>query len=245
MKRGGILEPGRKRLLLIESDPTISDLLSCNLRRVGYDVLVAHSGLEGLELGLEQEHDLALVDLVLPGLDGMSVGQAIAEFRPGTPFVVMASQSEPAAIIQAFNGGADDFVTKPLDFDLLHARIRASLARHRPHSDEAQATRATISFNAAVLDRDARTLRARAGEVALNRKEYALLELFFSEPGRLLLKADIVERVWHHRYLPESRTLDAHISRIRGKLRAVDADVSVQSVRRIGYRLAELERRRG
>jgi len=178
---------------------------------------------------------------MLPELDGVSVGRAIAESRPGTPFVIIASQGEASITIKAFADGADDFVTKPLDFDLLHARIKASLGRHKPPSIDPLPSTSSMRLQSTILDRDARTLRAGGGEVVLNRKEYALLELFFSEPGRLLVKADIVERVWHHRYLPESRTLDAHISRIRGKLRTVGADVSIRNVRRIGYRLARLD----
>jgi len=191
-----------------------------------------------VEIGLTTQHDLALVDLMLPGLDGLSVGRAIAGSCPGTPFVIIGAQEEPATVLEAFTGGADDFVSKPLDFDLLHARIKASLSRHRPLPSDPPLSTSTMSLRATTLDRDTRTLRANGGEVALNRKEYSLLELFFSEPGRLLPKEEIVERVWHHRYLPESRTLDAHISRIRGKLKSVEADVFIRNVRRIGYRSA-------
>jgi DNA-binding response OmpR family regulator len=223
---------------VIEDDQTVSELLAYNLRRVGYNVSLALSGPEGLEMALAQDYDLLLVDLMLPGIDGLTVAQTVAGTRPGTPFIVVSARDERETILQAFSKGADDFVTKPFDFDLLVARIEASLNRHKPASVDLRRADSTTWLQETNLDRDARLLRASGGEVPLNRKEYALLELFFMEPGHLFAKEEIVERIWHHRYLPGSRTLDAHITRVRAKLAFVKADVSIKNVRRVGYRLA-------
>lgn len=232
-------ESDRKRILLVEDDATISDLVAYNLRRAGYEVLQEHNGRAGLEAALSSNIDLVLMDLMLPGLDGMAASREIVRRRPDLPIIMLTARSERDTILEGFESGADDYITKPFDLDLLLARIQARLRRAPAGISIAgpSLNGSTISTGDLILDRDAHAIRTSAGEVALNPKEFDLLELLVSRPGHLFPREEIVERVWHHRYTPASRSLDVHVRRLRAKLKQVSAEVSLQTVRGVGYRL--------
>jgi len=245
-------EPARKkRILLVEDDATISDLVAYNLRRAGYEVLQEHNGRSGLETALAQPVDLVLMDLMLPGLDGMAASREIVRRKPSLPIIMLTARSERETILQGFELGADDYVTKPFDLDVLLARIEARLRRASAGiavsagADETHAAVSalgtaggTLGTGDLTLDRDAHTASGPGGKVGLNPKEHDLLELLLSRPGHLFPREEIVERVWHHRYSPASRSLDVHVRRLRAKLEQVGAGVELQTVRGVGYRLA-------
>lgn len=228
-----------KRILLVEDDPTISDLVAYNLKRAGYEVLQEHNGRAGLHTALHSEVDLVLMDLMLPGLDGMTASKEIARRKPALPVIMLTARGERETMLEGFEAGADDYVTKPFDLDLLLARIQARLRRTPAGAAATGATGGggTLSTGDLVLDRDAHVIRTARGEVPVNPKEYDLLELLLSRPGHLFPREEIVERVWHHKYLPSSRSLDVHVRRLRAKLEQVQAEITLQTVRGVGYRL--------
>lgn len=234
-----VTKKSKNRILLIEDDLTISDLVAYNLRRAGYEVLQEHNGRAGLEAALVSDVDLVLMDLMLPGLDGMTASKEIARRKPGLPIIMLTARSERETMIEGFAVGADDYVTKPFDFDLLLARIEARLRRAAAvaASREGDDNSALLSISDLVVDRDAHVVRTARGEAPLNPKEFDLLELLLSRPGHLFPREEIVERVWHQRYTPASRSLDVYVRRLRVKLEQIDAEVSVQTVRGVGYRL--------
>lgn len=229
----------KKRILLVEDDPTISDLLAYNLRRAGYEVLQEQNGRTGLETALSQSVDLVLMDLMLPGLDGLTASREIIRRKPSMPIIMLTARGEKETVLEGFESGADDYITKPFDLEVLLARIHARLRRVSAGisltADVSQA--ATLATGDLELDRDAHTIRTPHGQVALNPKEFDLLELLISRPGHLFPREEIVERVWHQRYLSSSRTLDVHIRRLRAKLEQAQAEVVLQTVRGVGYRL--------
>jgi len=232
-------ESGKKCILLVEDDPTISDLVAYNLRRAGYEVLQERNGRAGLQTALAQSIDLVLMDLMLPGLDGMTASKEIIRRKPSLPIIMLTARSERETILEGFESGADDYITKPFDLDLLLARIQARL-RRAPAGITTPARISeggTIGTGDLVLDRDAHVIRTSHGEAGLNPKEYDLLELLLSRPGHLFPREEIVERVWHQRYLATSRSLDVHVRRLRAKLEQVEAEVLLQTVRGVGYRL--------
>lgn len=231
LRTGGGVPPV---ILIIEDDATISDLVAYNLRRAGYEVEQEWAGRSGLERALTSEIDLVLLDLMLPGIDGLALSRELRRQRPDLPIIMLTARGEREMILQGFISGADDYVTKPFDMDVLFARISARL-RGRPAGRPA----AAVSPLAQMLDSDAHVLRTDAGEVTLNPKEFDLLELLASAPGHLFPREEIVERIWHYRYLPGSRTLDVHVRRLREKLKAVAAPVGIETVRGVGYRLVE------
>ena len=242
-----ILDTPKKRILLIEDDSTISDLLAYNLRRAGYDVLQEHNGRAGLETALSQSVDLVLMDLMLPGLDGMTASREIIRRKPALPIIMLTARSERESVLEGFEIGADDYITKPFDLDLLLARIQARLRRGATpgRGSGVDTSGPLVSTSDLVLDRDAHVIRTPAGETPLNPKEHDLLELLLSQPGHLFPREEIVERVWRHRYLPASRSLDVHVRRLRAKLEEVQASVSLETVRGIGYRLVPQSKQEG
>lgn len=222
-------------ILIVEDDVTISDLLAYNLRRAGFAVRQESNGRAGLDAALAAGVDLVLMDLMLPGLDGLTASRELRRRRPDLPLIMLTARSEREEMLKGFEVGADDYVTKPFDMDLLLARIQAHLRRSSP--GERAETGPAPSISGLGLDPDARSLRAGPRTVALKPKEYDLLELLLGAPGHLFPREEIVERVWRHRYLPGSRTLDVHIRRLREKLEEVSAEVSIETVRGLGYRL--------
>jgi DNA-binding response OmpR family regulator len=233
-----VSERHKKRILLVEDDLTISDLVAYNLRRAGYEVLQAHNGRAGLETALTHDVDLVLMDLMLPALDGIAASKEIVRRKPSLPIIILTARGERETMLEGFESGADDYITKPFDIDVLLARIRARLRRSPTGmAVDDSSSGGTVDTGDLVLDRDLHAIRTDHGEAPLNPKEYDLLELLLSRPGHLFPREEIVERVWHHKYLPASRSLDVHVRRLRAKLDQVRADVSLQTVRGVGYRL--------
>lgn len=235
-------ESETKRILLVEDDPTISDLVAYNLRRAGYEVLQEENGREGLERALSTEVDLVLMDLMLPGLDGMTASKEIVRRKPGLPVIMLTARGERETVLEGFESGADDYITKPFDIDVLLARIQARLRRTGTGIPLASADTGTLSTGDLTLDRDAHTVRTTGGETSLNPKEFELLELLVSRPGHLFPREEIVERVWHQKYLPSSRSLDVHVRRLRAKLEEIHAEATLHTVRGVGYRLGAKEK---
>ena len=233
----------KKRILLVEDEPTISDLLAYNLRREGYEVVQELNGRTGLETALRQSFDLVLMDIMLPGLDGLAASREIVRRKPDLPIIILTARSEREMVLEGFELGADDYITKPFDLEVLLARIQARL-RRVPSGAPLQtvagsegAHRGGLAVGDLLLDRDAHTVRGPSGEMALNPKEYELLELLLSRPGHLFPRDEIIERVWHHQYAPASRSLDVHVRRLRTKLESVAAGVELQTVRSVGLRI--------
>jgi len=239
MDRADGAAPEEKCILLVEDDVTISDLLAYNLRRAGYRVIQEFNGRAGVQAALSQSVDLVLMDLMLPGLDGMSATREVLRAKPKLPLIILTALGEREKLLEGYETGADDYVTKPFDLEVLLARIAASL-RRVVNSAGAQSERNVppAALGDLLLDYDTRSLRTLAGVVTLTPKEHALIQLLLSDPGHLFSREEITERVWHHRYLSSSRTLDVHMRRLRDKLREVRADVTIHAVRGVGYRLA-------
>jgi DNA-binding response OmpR family regulator len=227
-------------VLLVEDDATISDLLAYNLKRAGYRVLQESTGRGGVEAALSQSVDIVLMDVMLPGLDGLTASREITRAKPKVPIIIVSALTDREKLLQGFAVGVDDYVTKPFDIEVLLARISASLRRASTAGLPSAASAATgsIELGGLMIDADTRSLRTSSGEVALTPKEHGLLQLLLAEPGHLYSREEITESVWHHRYIASSRTLDVHMRRVRDKLREVRAEFTVQAVRGVGYRLA-------
>ncbi|MBU2603789.1 MAG: response regulator transcription factor [Actinobacteria bacterium] len=223
-------------ILVVEDDPTISDLLAYNLRRAGYAVRQERSGTAGLEAALGDAIALVLLDLMLPGLDGVAAAREIRRRRPTLPVIMLTARDDRETVLRGFEAGADDFVTKPFDMDVLLARIQARLRANR-EAAPSSAERREVSGGDLKLDPDALRLAGPAGSAALKPKEYGLLELLLSHPGRLFPREELVERVWHQKYLPGSRSLDVHVRRVRRKLGEVGSGAAIETSRGIGYRV--------
>lgn len=229
-----------KCILLVEDDATISDLLTYNLKRAGYEVLQEGNGRAGLETALSHQVDLVLMDLMLPGLDGLTAAKEVARRKPGVPIIMLTARGERETVLEGFGAGADDYVTKPFDLEVLLARIAARLRRAPSATSSTEAAAPPVVIDDLVLDSDAHEVRTSGGTVALNPKEHDLLALLLSQPGHLFPREEIVQKVWHQRYNPASRTLDVHVRHVRSKLEQIEAEVTVFAVRGVGYRLGAI-----
>ena len=212
----------------MEDDATISDLVAYNLRRAGYEVLQEHNGRAGLQTALSHDVDLVLMDLMLPALDGMAASKEIVRRKPSLPIIMLTARSERETMLEGFESGADDYITKPFDLDVLLARIQARLRRApagiavggvgRKAAPSAPATwcsTATRTPSAPAMARSPSTQRSTTCWNCCSPDRDT------SSPARRSWR-----RVWHHRYLPASRSLDVHVRRLRAKLEQVQAEVS-------------------
>ena len=158
------MEPESRCILLVEDDPTISDLLAYNLTRAGYQVLQEGNGRAGLESALNHQIDLVLMDLMLPGLDGMTAAKEVRRRKPDVPIIMLTARGERETILEGFESGADDYVTKPFDLEVLLARIAARLRRSPSASTLAEAAAAPLVIEDLRLDSDAHEAHTSLGK---------------------------------------------------------------------------------
>jgi two-component system, OmpR family, response regulator RegX3 len=217
------------RVLLIEDDDSIAVPLVSGLRRQGFEVVRAATGEAALGAG---QADVVLLDLGLPDRDGLDVCRELRA-RSDVPIIVVTARGEEMDRVLGLELGADDYVVKPFGFRELVARIRAVTRRGQPRADDRALVVGTLAL-------DPRTHRVHLGgeEVALTPKEFALLALLMEEPGVVVPRRRILERVWDSAWYGASRTLDVHVAALRRKL----GDPGwVETVRGIGFRLGRSE----
>ncbi len=213
-------------ILVVEDDPSIADPLRAGLRRQGFDVTWVASGQAALDADTP---DVVLLDLGLPDMDGYEVCRRL---RGGSdvPIIVVTARSEEFDRVVGLELGADDYVVKPFGFRELVARIRAVMRRVQPEVEEEPIQRS----GELELDRRTRRVRLSGQEIALTQKEFDLLAVLMEDPGAVVSRRRIVERVWGTHWYGPSRTLDVHISSLRRKL----GDMGwIETVRSVGFRL--------
>ncbi|MHB1809320.1 MAG: response regulator transcription factor [Solirubrobacteraceae bacterium] len=220
-------------ILIVEDDEGIASFLAKGLKAEGYATAVARDGDEALALtaGRREDIDLVLLDLALPGTDGLSVLRAWRSQRLGAPVIVLTARAETADKIRGLDAGADDYVTKPFVFDELLARVRAAL-----RSVEQRSSTELVVDD---LRLDLLTKVAWRGErrVDLAPKEWALLELFMRNPDQLLSRQQILARVWDYDFDPGTNVVEVYVSYLRRKLNRPGLPPLIRNVRGAGYRL--------
>ena len=219
-------------LLLVEDDAAIAEPLAQALRREGYEVEAVEDGITAAQRGVEGEHDLVVLDLGLPGLDGVEVCRRIRAARPGVPVLMLTARAEEVDTIVGLDAGADDYVSKPMRVGELLARVRA-LLRRAPDAPAAD----VVEVNGVRVDRGSRRVWVDDGEVELTPKEFDLLSLLVGEAGRVVTRDHIMSAVWDENWYGSTKTLDMHVSWLRRKL----GDDATQprrlvTVRGVGFR---------
>ena len=223
------------RMLFVEDDPVIRRATADYLGRDGFEVVTAEDGDAGLALWRESEPTLALLDVMLPGMDGVSLCRAIrAESQ--IPVILMSARSDPIDIVSGLEAGADDYVTKPFEPAVLAARLRAALRRvesagpgDRPAVEE---------IGPLTLDREGYEVMRDGDPLALTPTEYRLLVEFADNLGTALDRATLLERVWGYGWAGDTRLVDVHVQRLRAKIEADPASPElVQTVRGVGYKM--------
>jgi two-component system response regulator MprA len=222
----------KERILIIEDDEGIVRVLRRALTYEGYQVEAALDGETGLAQARDWRPDMIILDLMLPGMDGMEVTQRLRT-EGNIPILMLTAKDTVTDRIQGLDAGADDYMTKPFDLDELLARTRALLRR-------TQLERAPVlTFNDLTLDTSTRLATRRGRPVALTAKEYDLLELFMRHPKQVLTREMIFDRVWGYDFGGESNVLDVYIRYLRQKLESDGETRLIHTVRGVGYVLRE------
>jgi two-component system copper resistance phosphate regulon response regulator CusR len=215
------------RILIVEDDRRLSTFLAKGLRSAGFTPTMCHDGDRAVALATDSQFDLMLLDIGLPGRDGLSVLRSVREGGQLLPIVVLTGHDEVSETVDALNSGADDYVVKPFSFEELIARLRARL---RAQSPKVETVLRTEDLE---LDLDARRAYYRGDQVELTFREFTMLETFLRHPGQVLTRDQLVDHVWGHDHTTASNVVDVYVRNLRAKL-AIDA---IETVRGVGYRL--------
>ena len=221
------------RILLVEDEIALSDPLSYLLGREGYEVEVAADGPAAIAAFDRDGADLVLLDLMLPGLPGTEVCREIRT-RSTVPIIMLTAKDSEIDIVVGLELGADDYITKPYSTRELLARIRAVLRRRNEVEDFDEAI---LEGGRVRMDVDRHTVEVDGSPVPMPLKEFELLELLMRNPGRVLTRGQLIDRVWGSDYFGDTKTLDVHIKRIRSKIEVHPSEpVQLVTVRGLGYR---------
>jgi two-component system OmpR family response regulator len=222
------------RVLIIEDDPDVASFERIMLSRAGYDTRIAATGREGLDLVKEYKPEVVLLDIGLPDMSGLDLCTKIAETADSYILLVSGHSSEDIKLT-GLGLGADDFITKPFSSNELIARI-GSFLRRRERS-RARDQEGRLQLGDVVLVRDLHVLERNGRAVSLTALEFRLLWFLGEGDGKLLTRAQILERVWNDVSGVPTRVVDVHVAALRKKLGEVEAELQISSVRGIGYRL--------
>ncbi|OKI38713.1 DNA-binding response regulator [Saccharothrix sp. CB00851] len=215
-------------VLLAEDDPAIAEPLSRALQREGYQVQVVGDGLGALEAAEHNGVDLLVLDLGLPGMDGLEVCRRLRAGGRGLPVLMLTARSDEVDFVVGLDAGADDYVAKPFRLAELMARIRALLRRRAP---------GTLEVNGVRMDLAARRVTVDGLEVQLANKEFELLRVLIQRAGQVVHRDEILSEVWNDPELKSSKTLDMHMSWLRRKLGDVrSVERRIATVRGVGFR---------
>ncbi|MCE7006822.1 response regulator transcription factor [Kibdelosporangium philippinense] len=217
-------------ILLVEDDAVIRETTQLSLERDGFTVSVAEDGITGLEKFRAEAPDVALLDLMLPGMNGVSLCRQIREESP-TPVIMMSARSDPIDVVLGLEAGADDYVTKPFDSTVLVARIRAVV--RRMGRAEAVNDEQPLRFGDLEVQRNGLEVRVAGQPVELTPTELRLLLCFVDSPGNVLTRDVLLEQVWDYQWGGDSRVVDVHVQRLRAKV----GQDRIETVRGFGYKL--------
>lgn len=220
--------PGK--ILVVDDEPDIVEFISYNLKSRGYQIATAKDGVEAIRKAKEFRPDLILLDIMMPNKDGI---QTIKELRQSPDFeqtaiIFLTALSDEKSEIDGLNIGADDYISKPIKPDLLVTRIAAALRRTKVDEDQEH----KLTFNDLEINKTKFTVTYKGEDITLAKKEFELLSLLASKPGRVFLRNEILQRVWGTDVIVGDRTIDVHIRKIRQKL-GIDL---ITTVKGVGYK---------
>ena len=218
------------KLLVVEDDAEISAFVSRGLRRAGYSVDCAADGLSGETMAREAIYDAAIVDLMLPGQDGLTLIKHLRETKLTTPVIVLSAKRSSSDKVACLRLGADDYLSKPFELPELIARIEAVLRRA---GETSKAER--LENSGVTLDLVGRTVRREGQRIDLPPREFALLELLMRHAGRPLAKSYLLERLWDFNVEPQTNVVDVLVCRLRDRLDRNFPVKLIHTVRAIGY----------
>ncbi len=218
------------RILVVEDDKKIASFVSKGLKEAGFAVDVALDGVDGLHFGLNEPYDAAVVDIMLPGLDGLSLIEQLRTKKVTTPVIILSAKRSVDDRIKGLQSGGDDYLTKPFSFSELLARIHALIRRSTRTSEPS-----TLAAGGLAIDLLTRQAQREGQDISLPAREFALLEYLMRNKGRIVSKTSILEHVYDYSFDPQTNVVDVLICRLRNK---VDRDFDqkmIHTVRGMGY----------
>ena len=224
--------PPRPRVLVVDDEQQILRALRVILREAGFEALPAATGEEALDLAALQRPDAAIIDLLLPDIDGVELARRLREWTD-MPLIVLSAVGEEDAKVRALAAGADDYVTKPFGPRELVARLQANLRRIAPEREEAE-----VRVDGLEVDLARRTVRVQGQEVHLTPTEFDLLRLLVRNRGRLMTHRDLLVSVWGPGYGEDTQVLRAHIANLRRKIEPPEGRRYIRTDPGVGYRFA-------
>ena len=212
-----------KTVLIVEDEQNIVDILSFNLNREGYDTLEAYDGNTGLQLALEQNPDLILLDLMLPGMNGFDVCRKLREAGSAVPILMLTAREEEADKVLGLELGADDYITKPFSMRELLARVKANIRRvamaPAPSSQAGTEPGKRLDLGRVVVDLEGATVYKDGRPLELTQREYDLIRFLASQPGKVFSREALMEHVWNYEgYVGDVRAVDVAVRRLREKI---------------------------
>jgi two-component system response regulator RegX3 len=222
--------------LVVEDEESFVDALTVGLGREGFQVVVARDGQEAIDAFRDHAFDIVLLDLMLPKVSGLDVCRSI-RLSSTVPIIIVSAKGEEVDMVLMLEIGADDYVTKPYRLRELVARIRAVVRRHEATA-ESPPSESVVEHGPLRLDVDARRCFVEGREVKLRKKEFALMLLLLENPGRVLTRDVLIDRVWGSDYVGDTKTLDVHIKRLRTLIEVDPKNPAyITTIRGVGYRL--------
>lgn len=228
------------KILIVDDEASIRELLAFNLEKAGYSVVASDNGADAVHKAKAQSPDLIVLDLMLPGMDGIEVCRLLKsqQYTSGIPIIMLTARNDEIDKIIGLEMGADDYLTKPFSPRELVARIKAVLRRSQksatPQEGELVFGKLRLNFSRyeAFLGNE---------KLGLTPKEYELLKLFVTNVGKVYTREQLLEKIWGYEYFGDTRTVDVHVRHIRAKL-AQEADIAdaLETVRGVGYRFREI-----
>jgi two-component system alkaline phosphatase synthesis response regulator PhoP len=222
------------KILVVDDELNIQELIKFNLKSKGYDVLVAGDGIKALKLAKEEKPDLILLDLMIPGIDGYDVCNEIRKNNSISfiPIIMITAKGEEFDKVHGLELGADDYITKPFSVKELLARVKAVLRRRT-----IQVYEDIYSFGDIVVDFEKHDVLKNKNKIELTYKEFELLSEFIKNKGRVMTRDYLLEKIWGYEYIGETRTVDVHIRHLRKKIEQDDKKPKyIETIRGIGYR---------
>ncbi len=233
-------EEGKKKILAVDDEMAIIDLLKFNIEKEGYNFISAQDGEEGLQKVIDEKPDLVLLDVMLPKMDGLSVCRKIRQEQINIPIIMLSARGEEIDKILGLEIGADDYITKPFSTRELIARIKANLRKSEQEGNLGYSNGNKISVGALSLDLDKFEVNVRGQVITdLTRREFEVLKYLAQKPGQVVTREALLEKVWGYEYFGDIRTVDVTVRRIREKIEKNTANPKILVTKRgVGYYIA-------
>lgn len=227
-----------KKILIIEDEPNIIELVAYNLANNGYDCVSAEDGIMGITLVHREKPDLILLDIMLPGKNGYDICRELREEGNKTPIIMLTAKTDEVDKILGLEFGADDYITKPFSVRELMARIKAVLRRYEENNSAEQNSENVIKIGDIEINSDRHEVTVAGNMVSLTLKEFELLCFLTENRGHVFSRDQILDKVWGIDFAGESRTVDVHIRYLRKKLGQDDNEEKyIQTIRGKGYKM--------